>query len=101
MEEKVLRRESARGGGNARSLFDAPDGENTGSVTVISGPYMMQSLPVAGLEVSAIRSRFASLLDIDPNSIAVIDGEEADEHTIVRQSSCLVFISRAGEKGAS
>lgn len=81
-------------------LFDEQgDDANSTSAIVISGPYM-EALPVAGLTVAQVRERMGERLDIDPRSIAVIDGRDVSDNTVVRPSSTLVFMTRAGEKGA-
>ena len=69
-------------------------------VTVTSGPYAEQ-LPVASSSVGEIRARFRDRLDIDPHSVAVLDGRDVDDQTVVRPGQLLMFMHRAGEKGSS
>jgi hypothetical protein len=97
--ELIQRREREQTGGR-RGVFDAQEAEDASSATVISGPYMQQ-LSVAGMTVGQIRERMATRLDIDPRSMAVIDGQDVDDERILRPSECLIFVQRAGEKGGT
>ena len=65
---------------------------------VSHGPYA-EALPVGGMTVHEIRRRFGDRLDIDPESIPIIDGEQATEDTVVGEGQSLIFTRRAGEKG--
>ena len=90
--------ESDAGPNPLGSIFDS-DGSDAGLVTVGSSPYS-ESVPVANMSVGEIRSRFRLRFDIDPQSQAVLDGDEiVDETTVVNASQVLTFIRRAGEKG--
>ncbi len=89
-------RETSTGPAGFGSLFD--DDSNPG-VTVISGIYA-EHLPVANSSVGQIRARFRDRLDIDPQSVAVLDGLDVDDQTIVRPGQVLFFLRRAGEKGS-
>ena len=83
--------------GGAASLFDqAPDCHLP--VTVSSGPYA-ESLPVGNMSVGEIRRRFRDRFDLDPNSQAVLDGNDVSDDTVVRPGQALMFTRRAGEKG--
>ena len=75
---------------------DSEDSE--GTVMVSHGPYM-ERLPVGNMTVGEIRMRFSDRLDIDPQSQAVLDGQEVDESTRVAMGQVLTFIRKAGEKG--
>ena len=70
-----------------------------GVATVIHGTYA-ETLPVAQMSVAQVRSRFADLLDIHPEATAIIDGEPAEDDTVVQAGQNLMFVRRAGEKGA-
>ncbi len=86
---------SSRGG--LGSIFDEAD--DTGRlVTVTSGPYAEQ-LPVGNASVGEIRARFRDRFDIDPRSVAVLDGHDVNDDTVVRAGQTLMFVHRAGEKG--
>jgi hypothetical protein len=82
--------------GSSTLFEDAPDIQLP--VTVSCGPYVEQ-LPVGNLAVSEIRRRFRDRLDLDPNSQAVLDGNDVGDETIVRPGQALMFTRRAGEKG--
>ena len=78
-------------------IFDA---EEDGSlVTVASGPYA-ERLPISNATVRDIRARFRDRFDIDPRSQTVVDGTDVGDDTVVRAGQVLMFMHRAGEKGA-
>lgn len=81
----------------ALSGFDAD--ENPSLATVACGPYAEQ-LPVGRMTVGEVRARFRSRFDIDPRAVAVLDGRDADEQTVIRAGQVLTFIQRSGEKGS-
>ena len=87
------RRQLDNGGG-----FPGDDDADPQGATVISGPYS-QTLQVAGMTVGRIRERLATRLDIDPHSLAVIDGQDVTDETVVGAGQLLTFVTRAGEKG--
>ena len=72
--------------------------EATSTATVAHGPYAEQ-LPVAGLTVGQIRSRYRDRFDIDPDSEAVLDGDPVRDDEILGPDQVLTFIRKAGEKG--
>ena len=74
------------------------DGNPGGSVTVCHGPYS-EELPVGEMTVRQIRERFGDRLDIDPQSQAIVDGNEVNENTVVQAGQLLTFVRKAGEKG--
>jgi hypothetical protein len=69
-----------------------------GRVEVIHGVYA-HSLPLAGMAVRAARSELEDRMNIDPDSIAVVDGVEVDENYVLRENQVLNFVKPAGEKG--
>lgn len=75
------------------------DGGVPGTVTVTHGPYA-ESLPVAGMQVQAVRERYWDRFDIDPRSQAILDGNPVGDDTLIAAGQTLSFITRAGEKGA-
>jgi hypothetical protein len=79
-------------------IFATPD-QAAGAATVSHGPYAEQ-LPVDGMTVEQVRHRFGDRLDIDPESIPILDGHQTNEGTVVRAGQVLLFTRRAGEKGA-
>ena len=79
--------------------MSAGETERPPTAMVACGPYM-EHLPVGGMTVGAIRSRFGGRLDVDPLAQAMIDGTEADEDAVLRSGQLLTFVRKAGEKGA-
>ena len=65
---------------------------------VACGPYAEQ-LPVARMTVGEIRARFRDRLDIDSRAVAVLDGQDVNDQTVVRAGQVLSFVQRSGEKG--
>ena len=63
--------------------------ESAGIATVSHGPYAEQ-LPVGGMTIQEIRRQFGDRLDIDPGSIAILDGQESGEDTVVSAGHCSV-----------
>jgi hypothetical protein len=72
-------------------------GEQT--VEVIHGVYA-HSLPLVGLSVAQARAALEDRMNIDPDAVPVVDGNEADDHTVLAQGQVLNFVKRSGEKGA-
>ena len=77
-----------------------PDADGDPSVIVSSGLYH-ERLPLANTAVAEIRRRFGDRFDIDPNAVAVIDGEPVDDEagTRVRSGQLVAFVRPSGEKG--
>lgn len=96
MNERIRPEHERHGPGGAGLFDDAPDCHLP--VTVSSGPYAEQ-LPVGGMPVGEIRRRFRDRFDIDPNSQAVLDGNDVGDEVVVRPGQALMFTRRAGEKG--
>lgn len=69
-----------------------------GDVEVIHGVYA-HSLPLAGMTVRQARAELEQRMNIDPDAMAVVDGRETDEDTILAQGQVLNFVKHAGEKG--
>src|ERR1019366_655092 len=92
------RSEQEAGPGGFGAPFD--NDESNTAVTVTSGIYAEQ-LPVGNSSVGEIRTRFRDRLDIDPQSVAILDGRDVDDQTAVRAGQVLMFVRRAGEKGWS
>lgn len=87
----------ALGPGGLGDVF-AANGAGAGMVTVAHGPYSEQ-LPVGDMAVGEIRARYRDRFDIDPQSLAVLDGNEVGNDTRVGAGQILMFVRRAGEKG--
>lgn len=83
--------------GGLPSIFDDEE-PNPQLVTVASAQYA-ERLPVGNMTVGEIRRRFRDRLDIDPRSIAVVDGRDVSDDTVVTAGQVVSFMHRAGEKG--
>src|SRR5512137_3043814 len=98
MNERIRPDHERYGGpGGPPSLFDETPGCQL-PVSVSSGPYA-ESLPVGNMSVGEIRRRFRDRFDLDPNSQAVLDGNDVGDEVVVRPGQALMFVRRAGEKG--
>lgn len=84
--------------GAGSGIFDEQPTGFRGLATVASGPFAEQ-VSVANMTVGEIRRQFADRFDIDPASLAILNGNEAAEDTVVRAGEMLTFTHRAGEKG--
>lgn len=84
------------GGGGV--LFADDEETSPQLVLVTAGPYA-ERLPVGNLSVGEVRRRFRDRLDIDPRSIAVVDGRDVSDDVVVTAGQVLTFMHRAGEKG--
>jgi hypothetical protein len=73
-------------------------GTGSGRVEVIHGVYA-HSLPLAGMTVRQARAELEERMNIAPGAVAVIDGVEATEDTVLREGQVLNFVTQAGEKG--
>ena len=69
-----------------------------GQVHVIHGVYS-HDLPLAGMTVRQARIELADRMNIDPEAMAVVDGDELDEDTVLAEGQVLTFVKHAGEKG--
>ena len=67
-------------------------------VEVIHGIYA-HSLPLVGMTVGQARDELEERLNIDPDAVAVVDGVEVDETTVLLEGQVLTFVKPAGEKG--
>lgn len=72
--------------------------EQIASVQVISGA-SVQTLPLAGLEVSQARDLVATILQIDPGSPVLVNGEPVSSGQRLTDGDTLEFVHHAGEKG--
>jgi hypothetical protein len=102
MREARRPRSIREGGGppGIGDLFPAlGEGGGGDAVTVTHGPFA-ESLPVSGMTIEQIRSRYRDRFDLAPGSEAILDGEPVGDETRVEPGQMLSFIRRAGEKGA-
>ena len=91
-------RETHFGSGGAGMIFTDDEEASPQLVTVSSGPYA-EHLPVGNMSVGEIRRRFRDRLDIDPRSVAVLDGRDVSDDVVVTAGQVLTFMHRAGERG--
>jgi hypothetical protein len=99
MKTETLRRETlATGPAPFGDEFAAAAATATGRVDVIHGVYA-HSLPLAGMSVRQARAELEDRMNIAPEAVAVVDGTEAGEDTVLRQGQVLNFVTPAGEKG--
>lgn len=76
-----------------------PDsGAPAGDVAVIHGVHA-HTFPIAGMTVARARGELMDRLNIDPGAVAVVDGRQADESTVLEDGQVLNFVKHAGEKG--
>jgi hypothetical protein len=85
-------------GGGLGGLFGDDDATG-GTVDVAHGPYR-EALPVGGMTVGEVRRRFSDLLDVHPEAVATLGGNEVGDDTRLRAGQLLMFIRRSGIKGA-
>jgi hypothetical protein len=97
MQEQHLRQIRPVGPWPGGGLFDEPDAA-TGMATVTHGLYV-ERLPVAQMTVAQVRSRFHDQLDIHPEAVALLDGNQAGDTTTVQAGQMLMFVRPSGEKG--
>lgn len=69
-----------------------------GQVHVIHGVYAHE-LPLVGMTVGQARNELAERMNIDPDAIAIVDGNEVDEETVLGEAQVLNFVKHSGEKG--
>ena len=72
--------------------------ENGGLVEVIHGVYA-HSLPLAGMTVRQARAELEERMNLAPDALAVVDGNEVDEDTTITEGQVLNFVKHSGEKG--
>lgn len=97
MSERQMTHERPGGRGTGPSVWDGQD-PSAVMATVSHAPYS-EDLPVAGMTVAQIRTRFRDRFDLHPAAIPVIDGHDAEEDTTLLAGQLLTFIRRSGEKG--
>ena len=96
--EKTNKKQEKQAGAGGGSIFDAAPAPLNNSVSISSGPYA-EELPVAGMTVGGIRSKFQDRFDIAPGSQAVLNGNQVGDDVVLKPGGALMFIQHAGEKG--
>jgi len=99
-QKKVKESPEVVSGAPVESVFDAPSLKERpkGMVNVSHGLYSYV-LPAVGMTVEEVRKEWKDLLDIDPQAVALIDGEQADGSATVTEGGMLLFVKKAAEKG--
>jgi hypothetical protein len=69
-----------------------------GQVRVLYGVHSLEA-NVAGRTVAEIRTALQQALNISPRAVAVVDGHEVAEATVLQVGQQLEFVRLAGEKG--
>ena len=77
-------------------IFDAPQAPH---LILVTHGVLPQHLPVVGMTVGEVRSRFADALDLDPRSGAQLDGRPVSDETRIEAGQQLTFTRAGGEKG--
>lgn len=93
MGEKEL-----HGGGDDGQSGEGFDSVGSSLVTVTSGAYSEQ-VNATGKSVAEIRALFGQRFDIDPHSLAYINGKQVSESHTCKPGEVLMFSRRSGEKG--
>lgn len=82
-----------------RDEFAPSDGPDGPHIEVIHGIYAYQ-LPLAGpMKVAGVREWLNARLKVSRKAVAVVDGEEADEGTVLAPGQVVCFVRPAGEMG--
>jgi hypothetical protein len=101
MTTERIRQEGFAGGpGRFSDQFAGGNATQDGRVEVIYGVHA-HSLPLAGMTVRQARGELTERMNIAPDALAVVDGVETDEDTILRVGQVLNFVKHAGEKGGT
>lgn len=96
-ETRTRVRPAVGGPAGLGDVFEPGEGDH-GTVQVSHGPFA-EGLPVGGMTVAQIRSRYADRFDIDPASVAVLDGSIVGDDRRVQAGQVLTFSRRVGAKG--
>jgi hypothetical protein len=97
--EQLKRNDFTPGPGAGSDPFASNDGSGAGSVEVVHSVYA-HSLPLAGMTVRQARDELEDRMNIDPEAMAVVDGREATDDTVLGEGQVLTFVRDSGEKGS-
>jgi hypothetical protein len=99
MPSEKLRHNDSSSGPDAHSdAFPDHSSNREGRVDVVHGVYA-HSLPLAGMTVHQARHHLEDRMNIAPDAVAVVDGRESDEDSVLDEGQVLTFVKHAGEKG--
>ncbi len=101
MQERKRQRAIMQDAGPGSDFFDDSEPAQGGEPVLVSHGTFAEELPVGGMTVAQVRSRFRDRLDIHPAAMALLGGHAVDDDTIVEQGQMLAFVRPAGEKGRS
>lgn len=93
---RTVREANSHPGGPGDDLLDR-GGTSEGTALISSGIHMA-TCP-AGLTVGELRRSHADAYEIAPGAVALLDGDQVGDATVVREGQSLTFVARAGEKG--
>lgn len=79
-------------------LSPPPPVEPGGKVRVLHGIHSL-SVGGAGKTVGEVRETLCQALNISPRAIALVDGQEVGETSVLLPGQHLEFVRQAGEKG--
>ena len=102
MANERIRNESFAGGANSFSdeFATATAVATEGQVEVIHGVYS-HSMPLVGMSVDRVRGDLSDRMHIDPQAVAVVNGEPVPEDFVLAEGQVLTFVKPAGEKGVA
>ena len=75
-----------------------PSDAGQGRVEVIHGVYS-HSMPLVGMSVDQVRGDLSDRMHIDPQAVAVVDGDPVTEDFVLAEGQVLTFVKAVGEKG--
>ncbi len=68
--------------------------------TITHGPYLEQ-VPIAGLTLGQVRRRFRDRFNLPEDGLAMVDGNQVEEDTLILAGQLVTFMHRANAKGVS
>ncbi len=100
-KERERSREVSTGPDPFSDDFESFDGAGTG-VEVIHGVHS-HTLPLVGMTVRQAREELSERMHIDPDALAVVNGEEVSQEAdfVLARRQILNFVKPAGERGHS
>ncbi len=100
-KERETSREVSTGPDPFSDDFESFDAAGTG-VEVIHGVHS-HTLPLVGMTVRQAREELSERMHIDPDALAVVDGEEVSQEAdfVLARRQILNFVKPAGERGHS
>jgi hypothetical protein len=99
MPTEQLTRPSLGSGPARTDDFEPVEQPLAGNIGVIHGIYT-HSVPLAGITVRRARAELSERLNIAPDALALVDGNEVGDDFILVAGQVLNFVKDAGEKGA-